>query len=107
MYAPEFVVLGYNVNQQRYGPVYIGQELYEIFYTPAIPADDGPRLTAPVRKTCELLIAQQIDFVLYDKSMVIYDKEIGDYMPISWYIRNCGTFVHENDRYILYRFFWD
>lgn len=107
MYAPEFVVLGYNVNQQRYGPVYIGQELYEIFYTPAIPADDGPRLNAPVRKTCELLIAQKIDFVLYDKSMAIYDEEIGDYMPISWYIRDCGTFVHENDRYILYRFFWE
>lgn len=107
MYAPEFVVLGYNVNQQRYGPIYIGQELYEIFYTPAIPADDGPRLNAPVRKTCELLISQQIDFVLYDKSMSIYDKEIGDYMPIYWYIRDCGTFVHENDRYILYRFFWD
>lgn len=107
MYAPEFVVLGYNVNQQRYGPVYIGQELYEIFYTPAIPADDGPRLNAPVRKTCELLISQQIDFVLYDKDLAVYDAQIGDYMPIYWYIRDCGTFVYENDRYILYRFFWE
>jgi len=107
MYAPEFVVLGYNVNQQRYGPMNIGQELYEIFYTPAIPADNGPRLMAPVRKTCKLLIAQQIDFVLYDKDLAVYDTEIGDYMPIYWYIRDCGTFVYENDRYILYRFFWD
>lgn len=107
MYAPEFVVLGYNVNQQRYGPAYIGQELYEIFYTPAIPADNGPRLMAPVRKTCELLISQQIDFVLYDKDLAVYDTEIGDYMPIYWYIRDCGAFVYENDRYILYRFFWE
>lgn len=106
MYAPEFVVIGYNVNQQRNGPMYLSNELYEIFYTPSVPADDGPRLDAPVRKTCDLLIDSKVDFVIYDRMLSIFDEEIGDYMPIEWYAKDCAELVLKNDRYSLYRFFW-
>lgn len=106
MYAPEFSVLGYNVSNQRYGRRYLNQELYEIFYTPAIPADDGPRLEAPVNKMCSLLVNIEIDFVLFDKNMIVYDKKVGDYLPIYWYIRDCATLIYENDRYSLYRFYF-
>lgn len=106
-YAPEFVTLGYNVNQQRYGPTIIGKELYEIFYSLAIPGDIGPKLEREtVVKTCDLLIERSIDFVIFDKKSQLYDSEIGDYMKTEWYIQDCADRVMQNDRYSLYRFYW-
>ena len=106
MYAPDFVTLGYNVNQQRYGPIIIGEELYEIFYTPAIPGDHRPVVDLDLRNTCQLLVDRQVDFVVIDKSFSVFDVAVGDYLTIYWYIERCGaTFVHENEDYIAFRFF--
>ncbi len=106
MYAPEFVTLGYNVNQQRNGPIFIGEELYMIFYTPAIPGDHRPVIDYDLRGTCKLLVDKAVDFVIVDKSFSVYDKEVGDYLTIYWYLDRCGaTFIDENDDYIAYRFF--
>lgn len=82
-------------------------ELNQIFYTPIFTGDDGLRLSAPVKKTCQILMDAQVDFVIYDKSLSVYDIEVGDWIPTFWYARDCYTKTYENDRYILYRFFWD
>lgn len=82
-------------------------ELNQIFYTPIFTGDDGLRLSAPVKKTCQILMDAQVDFVIYDKSLSVYDTEVEDWIPTYWYARDCYTKTYENDRYILYRFFWD
>lgn len=106
MYAPEFVTLGYNVNQQRNGPIIIGEELYQIFYTPAIPGDFRPEVNVDLRNTCQLLLDKNVDFVIIDKSFSVYDEKVGDYLPIDWYVGRCGAeFVFENDDYIAFRFY--
>lgn len=99
--------IAFNTAQRR-GLYYLDDygELEQIFYTPIFVGDDGLRLSAPVQKTCELLMSAKIDFVIYDKNLSVFDEAIGNWMPTYWYARNCYTKTYENDRYILYRFFW-
>lgn len=104
MYSPDFVTLGYNVIQQRGGPGIIGNELYQIFYTPAIPGDHRPEITINLRQSCKYAWEKEVDFAIYDKAFSVYDEEAGNYVPVYWYMHYCGSkFLYENDRYILFQ----
>lgn len=102
-------LLAFRVDQRRslYSIEYYFDDFLQLFYTPVFQGDDGYHFDAPVNKTCELLMANQVDFVIYDKNLSVYDKDAGNWIPTYWYARNCYTKTYENDRYILYRFFWD
>ena len=104
MYSPDFVTLGYNVIQQRGGPEIIGNELYQIFYTPAIPGDHRPEITINLKQSCKYAWEKEVDFAIYDKAFSVYDEEAGNYVPVYWYMHYCGSkFLYENDRYILFQ----
>lgn len=106
-YLEKMDSVAFNTAQRR-GLFYSNSydELSQIFYTPVFAGDDGLRLSAPVEKTCQLLMDARVDFVIYDKDLSVYDKEVGDWIPTYWYARDCYTKTYENDRYILFRFFW-
>lgn len=107
MYLERIDIIGFTVDQRRslyYTNEY--SELLQIFYTPVFPGDDGLRLEAPVEKTCQLLMENQVDFVIYDKELSVFDSNAGNWVPTYWYIRDCYEKRYENDRYILYRYFW-
>lgn len=108
MYIPDINQIYFNVHDRRnYFPGYQNADmLFYIFYSPAFEGDDGPRFEAPFRDTYSLLLANKIDFVIYNKKLSVYDKDIGAWMPLHWYIRDYYTKVYENDDYILYRFYW-
>lgn len=104
MYTPKFITLGYNVNQQRNGNYIIGETLYQMFYTPAIPGDHRPEVTINLRQSCKNLWEYYVDFAIYDKSFSVYDEELKNYVPVYWYMHYCGSkFLYENDRYILFQ----
>lgn len=109
IYVPEINHIHFTTFDRRYwdpSPQYTYTELFSIFYTPAFSGDDGPRFTANNRSTCELLIKDQIDFVIYDKSLSVFDEESGNWIPNHWYARGCAENAYENERYIMYRFYW-
>ena len=54
---------------------------------------------------CDLLIDHRIDFVIIAKNQA-YMEENGDFVPLYFRVRDCGSLVYENDDYLLYRFYW-
>lgn len=111
MYVPDVYQMFFNVYDRRGYDVNIPEEsfndLYRIFYTPVFAGDDGLRFNAPVSLTCDLLIANQIDFVIYKKDLSVFDSKSNNWIPLYWYARNCSEKVIENNQYILYRFYWE
>lgn len=110
MYVPQVYQMYFNFANHRIYDTSTPDEsydpLYRIFYTPVYEGDDGPRLNAPIHDTCTLLIDNKVDFIIYDKTLSVYDKEVGDWISTYWYARDCAEEVMENDRFILYRFYW-
>lgn len=110
MYVPDVYHWYFNVYSRRQFDVSTSfdsyDDIYRIFYTPVFPGDDGPRLGAPVRNTCSLIVDNRVDFIVYNKNLSVYDDQIGAWMPIYWYARNCAIVAFENDTYVLYRLFW-
>lgn len=110
MYVPDVYHMFFTVYDRRGYDINIPDQtfndLYRIFYSPVFDGDDGLRFNAPVEKTCELLIANQIDFVIYNKELSVFDKNVNNWIPTYWYARDCAEKVLENDQYIMYRFYW-
>ena len=109
IFVPEVNQVYFNTRNRRAwdpNPNYEYDELYKIFYTPVFAGDDGPRFDANNQLTCSLLISKQIDFIIYDKNLSVFDEQSENWIPNHWYARACAELVYENDRYIMYRFFW-
>lgn len=54
--------------------------------------------------TCNYLVESRVDFVVLDSAQFYMND--GDYVPLYLRVRECGTEVYRNDRYILYQFYW-
>lgn len=54
--------------------------------------------------TCMYLVDSKVDFVLLDATQFYMIN--GDYVPLELRVRDCGTEVYRNNRYILYQFYW-
>lgn len=110
IYVPEVYHMYSNFSTRRMYDPSLDEASYEplfrIFYTPVFPGDDGPRFNAPYKDTCSLLIDNKIDFVIYDKELSVYDDTSNNWIPLHWYARSCAEKTYENDRYIMYRFYW-
>lgn len=110
MYVPEVYHIYSNYSTRRYYDPSAEESnydpLFRIFYTPVFPGDDGPRFNAPYKSTCTYLIDNKVDFIIYDKELSVYDDSSKNWIPLHWYARSCAERTYENDRYIMYRFYW-
>lgn len=110
MYVPDVYHMYFNVyNRRSYDQNILDENfesLYRIFYSPIFAGDDGPRFNAPVKDTCNLLILNEVDFIIYRKDLSVFDPNVNSWIPIYWYARDCSEKVLENDQYIMYRFYW-
>lgn len=109
IFVPEMQHLYFNtLNRRQWDPRLENtyEELFKIFYTPVFPGDDGPRFSTNYSLTCNLLIENKIDFIIYDKELSVYDETSMNWIPIHWYARGCAEKAYENKRYIMYRFYW-
>lgn len=54
---------------------------------------------------CDTLVQNKVDFVIIDKNQTYYDD--GKHLSITFLIRDCADLLFENEKYGLYRFYWD
>ncbi len=92
-------------NYIKYQEKNFSDNLYNVFYSPTLDGLTAPMEAADYSNVCTEVLNARIDFIVLRKDLFIYDEKSDNYIPLHWVVRDCYTYVYENNDYILYRIY--